>query len=632
MCGICGIVEFEGIADRKRLAAMNDAIVRRGPDDSGYYIADNVGLAMRRLSIIDVDGSQQPLASDCGRYVGVFNGEIYNFRELREGLRRRGRAFKTAGDGEVLLNLFAEKGVAAFSELRGMFGVAIWDTVDRRLLLIRDPLGIKPLFYSIHRKGLLFGSEIKAILESGAVDLALNHQAIDAYLAYGYIPAPLSIYSSIHKLEPGTILEWQGGETRLSRYWKLADHIIDGAISVEMIRDELTESIEAHMISDVPVGAFLSGGVDSSLIVSRMQLASKLPVPTFTIRFDAQESHIFDETRYAKDLCERYGIELNVHDVNVDFASSLTSVLEAFDEPFADDSIIPSFEVFRLASENVKVCVSGAGGDELFGGYNRYQGLSLQTSLQGSLPSVLRRPCSALLNTLAHIPGEESRVGDLLTRFSSQMHQPPLDAYLGYVTSMPWVERSKLYKQDALKQLDEGTTRGLLRRHLDEAPDEDPVAAAMYMDTMTYLPEDILALADRLGMWHSLEIRVPLVDKELMALAFACQRTRHVTSRHKKRLLKQAVEPWLPRSILRHPKQGFESPMAYWLRGSVGDQFRQQLRRPPPQWEELIETGFVCTLLDEHQSGKADHAKILFALFVLLQWLALGKTRATVSG
>lgn len=631
MCGICGIVEFENAASRERLVAMNDTLVRRGPDDSGYHVDGPVGLAMRRLSIIDVQGSQQPLHSDCGRYVGVFNGEIYNFRQLREDLKRRGRTFNTSGDGEVVLNMFAETGIRAFSSLRGMFGVAIWDKVDRRLILARDPLGIKPIYYSIGSERLVFGSEIKAILESGMDSLALDHQALDAYLTYGYIPAPLSIYSGVRKLEPGSVLEWRNGSTSSSRYWKLADHVGEDLVDVPKVQEELTESVVAHMVSDVPVGAFLSGGIDSSLIVSRMQSASTTPVPTYTVRFDARGSHLFDETPYAVDLRDVYGFELNIHDVSIDFDSSLTSGLEAFDEPFADDSLIPSFEVFRLASQALKVCVSGAGGDEGFGGYNRYQGLSLHTSIQRSLPRFSHRPLSRLLNALARVPGYDTRTGDLLLRFSSQMSHRPLDAYLQYVSSAPWQVRAQLFQPAAMSKLDDSVTRDLLSRHLPDAPDDDPVSIAMYLDTMTYLPEDILALADRLGMWHSMEIRVPLADKDVMALAFSCRRTRHVTATAKKKLLKRAVTPWLPRSIRHHPKQGFESPMAYWLRGEVGNRFREELRNAPPVWNDLIRTSVVNALLDEHQSGKADRAKILYALFVLLKWLTLGSTQRVLS-
>lgn len=628
MCGICGIVT-PGRISPDRLSRMNATLWRRGPDDSGEFIDRDVGLAMRRLSIIDIEGSPQPISSSDGRYIGVYNGEIYNFRELRKELESAGHRFRTAGDGEVVLNAFAEYGLRGLAKLRGMFGVAIWDRRDRRLWLARDQLGIKPLFFAHRAQSLVFGSEIKALLAHGEIDVGIDPAAVDAFFAYTYIPAPLTIYKGIRKLEPGTCLEWHEGRVRSHRYWDLREEANLTGEGRPDFRQCVEESVRAHLVSDVPVGAFLSGGVDSSAIVSRVPPKMLPEFRAYTVKFEQTRSHLFDETPYAEDLRERYGFDLAIRKVAMHFEQSLDEGLQAFDEPFADDSIIPSFEISRVASETLKVCLSGAGGDELFGGYNRYQGLALQSSLDRWSPGPVQPALAATFGALASVLGRQTRRGDLVARFSREMGKPLEQAYLSYVTSLTRDERRALLAPHIVAEASQPETEDLILRHFADSPWGDPVHSAMYADTQTYLPEDVLALGDRLGMWHSLEIRTPFADKDLAVAAFSVPRPEHVTGRRKKIALKSAVSEWLPSSITSHPKQGFESPTAAWLKGAGSTRFERNVLGTVEVWGETLSPAKVEDLWNEHRTGQRDRAKSLFAILVLARWLQEREAPAT---
>ncbi len=605
---------------------MTDTLVHRGPDDFGYHCDKNVGLGMRRLSIIDLAGGQQPIRSQSGRYVAVFNGEIYNYRELRQELLGKGVAFRSEGDGEVIVNLYEHQGLDMLNRLRGMFALALWDTVERELLLVRDQLGIKPLFFSQQGQTLLFGSEIKSILEALPGPLTVDAQALDAILAYNYVPAPLSIWKDIRKLRPGHFLKWRGGSISEQRYWNLLDADVSPVASVHELRKAIDDTVRAHLVSDVEVGVFLSGGLDSSTIVVRMQQCLESKIRAFSVRFDTR-SHLVDETRFAEELRNAHGFDLHIESLPASAYECISDAMRAFDEPFADDSLVPSNAISAIAAEHVKVVLSGAGGDEFFGGYNRYQGVVMHQRL-AAVPFWLRvGVVSPAFGLLSLAMGRGSRKGDLAGRFARCLHCSIDDAYLAYVTAASPEVRRQLLAPDVRAAVNADETRALIGDYLAQAARLDPLKRVMYADVCTYLPDNVLALSDRLGMWHSLEIRTPLADKDLAAFAFRFLPMDLVTLRQKKVALKRAVAHWLPKSILAHPKQGFEGPTASWLRQEGAECIRSAIEQHRTAHVPLLRAGYLEPLLAEHVASKADHAKLLFSSLTVMEWAALNQKR-----
>ena len=626
MCGIAGYCQLEGKRSFTELEKMTDALRRRGPDDSGYFVSDNIGLGMRRLSIIDIEHGHQPVCSQSGRYTAVFNGEIYNFKALRAELSEKGFYFHSQGDAEVIVNLFEHAGIEAINRLRGMFAIAIWDRVDEELTLIRDQLGIKPVFYNVEGGSLLFGSEIKALLQVMPERLDVDAQSLDALFAYTYIPAPLSIWKDIRKLRPGHFLKWRAGKVEEHRYWDLLDAVEGGQPSTADIQEGIDDTVDAHLVSDVEVGAFLSGGLDSSTIVSRMQRRVCSPIQALSVKFD-NPGHLFDETVYAEELRAVCGFNLDVYSVDPSNYSSAIDAIRAFDEPFADDSIVPSMAISEFAARNLKVVLSGAGGDEIFGGYNRYQGVALH-QLTTKIPGLLRRVAlGPLIKVLGGLAGAGTRKGDLLRRFAASVHASPDEAYLAYVTAASPDQRRKLMKPQVFEKIEVEFTRDLLRQHQLRGAALSPVKRAMYVDFNTYLPEDVLALSDRVGMWHSLEIRTPLADRVLAEVAFRLPVTDLATSRNKKIALKRATSTWLPQNILRHPKQGFEGPTANWLKGPGKKVFRETMGEDFENGSSFINHAELEQLLKEHVAGSADHSKRLFTALTLMYWTSINSQR-----
>ncbi|WP_168215597.1 asparagine synthase (glutamine-hydrolyzing) [Marinobacter confluentis] len=622
MCGIAGFCQPENKLSLDDLKVMTNALQRRGPDDSGYFFDDFVGIGMRRLSIIDLDHGRQPVQSFSGRYVMVFNGEIYNYKVLQKELIDLGYSFKSNGDAEVIVNLYEHEGIKAINRLRGMFAIAIWDSEKDELILIRDQLGIKPLFFNIDGSSLLFGSEIKALLEVMPQKLEVDAQALDALFAYTYIPAPLSIWKNIRKLRPGHFLKWRAGKIEEHRYWDLLDAMQGPQPTTENIQDSIKDAVNVHLVSDVEVGAFLSGGMDSSTIVALMQQQIRLPINALSINFTSN-SHLFDETIYAKELSLDHGFNLKVHSVDSSDYSASSAAIQAFDEPFADDSIVPSMAISELAARKLKVVLSGAGGDEIFGGYNRYQGIALH-QLASKAPVYLRKfVISPLLKSGAKLVGSGTRRGDLLRRFADSLHASADDAYLGYITAATPSARQKLFAPHVLEQIDMNLTVDLIRDCQLRSSTLDPVKRSMYVDFCTYLPEDVLALSDRIGMWHSLEIRTPLADRILAETAFRLPVSDLVTSRNKKIAFQRAITPWLPKSILSHPKQGFEGPTASWLKGAGADVIRKLIKEDLDLGHNLLNHSELEDLLGEHVAGKFDHAKRLFSALAVMQWTSI---------
>ncbi|MFO1431863.1 MAG: asparagine synthase (glutamine-hydrolyzing) [Candidatus Competibacteraceae bacterium] len=624
MCGICGFFgESAGIADAT-LERMNQTLVRRGPDEGGTFQDSKVGLAMRRLSIIDLDGGHQPISNEDRTVWVVYNGEIYNYRELRARLEQRGHRFQTRTDTEVLVHLYEEYGDDLVHHLRGMFAFALWDKRRSRGLLVRDRLGIKPLFYAQVGDALLFGSEIKAILAAGRVERELDYQALDAFIAFTYIPAPLTVYKAIRKLEPGHLLVFQAGQVEKRCYWDLdfarPDTTSGEQAWLERFEEAIEEAVKTHLVSDVAVGAFLSGGIDSSLVVALMSRHLADPVKTFTIGFGGARHALIDERPLAAAAAARYGCEFHDATVQPEFHHIVAGIVDAFDEPFADDSVIPSYYISELARRQVKVALSGLGGDELFAGYERYSGVFLNRYYTRLVPGALHRQ---VIDPLVQRLPEPAYAGDRVNhakRFAAAALQSPAECYLGFVSTLPAQERRRLFTPAVAREIDFAATDRIITDLYERCDAPDDLARALYVDIKTYLPEDILALSDRLSMWHSLEVRVPLVDYPLVELSARLPSRYKLNWRRKKILLKRVAARHLPTEIVTHRKQGFESPMAAWLRTDLADYTQDKLGRNQLGGIGLFDGDYVSLKLEEHLTGRQKNNKLLFSLLMFQEW------------
>jgi len=603
---------------------MNRTLVRRGPDESGVFQEPGVGLAMRRLSIIDLAGGRQPIQNEDGTVWIVFNGEIYNYRELRVDLSQRGHRFRTHTDTEVIVHLYEEYGDDLVHHLRGMFAFALWDKNRRRGLLVRDRLGIKPLFYAQAGGTLLFGSEIKVVLAADLVERDLEYQALDAFFTLIYISAPLTIYRKVHKLEPGHLLTYESGRIEKRCYWDVnfseVDQQADNQEWLERFDRAIDDAVTSHLVSDVPVGAFLSGGIDSSLVVALMSRRLDEPVQTFTMGFGGARNPLLDERPLAKIVAAQYGCQFHEYAVQPDFRGIVGDIVDAFDEPFADDSVIPSYYISRFTRQAVKVALSGLGGDELFAGYERYSGVLLSQYYSRLMPSSLhRRLVEPLIQRLPEPAHGGDRV-DHAKRFAAAALQSPAERYLGFVSTIPSKERRQLFAAGVADQINFEATDRIITDPYERCDALDDLSRALYVDIKTYLPEDILSLSDRLSMWHSLEVRVPLVDHLLVELSARLPARYKLDWRRKKILLKQLAARHLPAKIVGHRKQGFESPMAAWLRTDLADYARDILG--PSRLDEagLFDGGYVAAKLEEHLTGRQKNNKLLFSLIMFQEW------------
>jgi asparagine synthase (glutamine-hydrolysing) len=606
MCGICGIVSPSG-ADPGRLAAMSATLVHRGPDSDGAHVEGPVGLAARRLSIIDLETGDQPIASEDGSVIVVQNGELYDYREHRRRLETQGHVFRTSGDTEVLAHLYEQHGDGFAERLRGMFAAAVWDARRRRLVLARDRFGIKPLYYRVADGGLQFASELRA-LPRGEVDL----DALEAFLAFNSVPAPLTIFRDVRKLPPGHLLVWEDGDVRLSRYARPAPVGRDAVrrepekALAEELRERLRDSVRAHLVADVPVGVLLSGGVDSALLAAFAAEASGEAVRTFTIGFRERS---FDETADARLVAERYGTRHRELVLEPDAALLLPALADAFDEPFADSSALPTYLVSELAAQDVKVALSGEGGDELFGGYHTYAAdlLAQRTGPVARLarPLVERLPVST----------SRASVDYRLKRFVRAAHLPPLERHHG------WKE---IFAPDARAEL---TGRGsafdpvdLLRARFAETEGAELLARLQDVDLGTYLVDDLLVKTDRASMAHSLEARVPFLDTAVTDLALALPTGAKVRGFRKKRLLRRAAGPLLPREIVHGRKRGFSIPAAAWLRGELEPFARDVLAADTLRRQGYLRPEAVAKVLDDHVAGREDLSRQLWGLLAFTLW------------
>jgi asparagine synthase (glutamine-hydrolysing) len=609
VCGICGIASARGAADPDRVAAMSATLVHRGPDSFGEYVDGPVVLAARRLSIIDLETGDQPMGNEDGTLHVVQNGEIYNYRELRHGLERAGHRFRTSGDTEVLLHLYEEHGDAFAERLRGMFAIALWDARRRRLVLARDRFGIKPLYYRSTTDGLEFASELRA-LPRGEIDL----DALEAFLAFNSIPAPLTIFRETRKLPPGHLLVWdEGGGVRIERFARPTpvpaseERHDDEAELVEELRARIRDSVRAHLVSDVPVGVLLSGGVDSSLLAALAAEEGTEPLRTFSIGF---EERSFDELADARLVAERYETQHRELVLRPDAALLLPALADAFDEPFADSSALPTYLVSQLAARDVKVALSGEGGDELFGGYYTYVA-DLLARRVGRLAALARPLAEAL-------PSRTDRVGFdyKAKRFARAAALPPLERHHGWKEIFSAQARAELAgpAATAWDPLD------LYRQRYAETEGAEPLARMQDVDLGIYLVDDLLVKTDRLSMAHSLELRVPFLDPKVAEFAFSLPTKFKVRGSAKKRLLRQALAPLLPREIVHGRKQGFSIPIAAWLRGPLEPFAREVLAPSAVARQGLLDPAAVTPILDRHVSGQEDLSRQIWGLMALTLW------------
>jgi asparagine synthase (glutamine-hydrolysing) len=607
VCGIAGLASRNGAADPERLRAMSATLVHRGPDSDGQLLDGPVGLAARRLSIIDLEGGDQPIASEDGTVHVVQNGEIYNYRELRARLELAGHRFKTRSDTEVLVHLYEQHGEAFTERLRGMFAVAIWDAKHRRLVLARDRFGIKPLYFRESAEGLEFASELRA-LPRGDIDV----EALEAFLAFNSIPGPQSIFRDVRKLPPGHLLVWENGGTRIMRYARPAPVAADDVRRedddelAEELRARLRDSVRAHLIADVPVGVLLSGGVDSSALAALAAQESSEAVHTFSIGF---EERSFDELDDARAVAQLYGTNHEELVLRPDAALLLPALADAFDEPFADSSALPTYLVSELAASHVKVALSGEGGDELFGGYYTYAAdlLALRFGRLAPLarPLVERLPAST----------RKASFDYKAKRFVRGASLPPLERHHS------WKE---IFSDDARGELLGRASTfdpvDVLRARFAETAGAELLARLQDVDLGVYLVDDLLVKTDRASMAHSLEARVPYLDPLVAGLAQALPTRLKVSGLRKKRLLRKAVAPLLPRRIVYGRKRGFSIPAAAWLRGELEPFARDVLSAETLQRQAFFRPEAVTRLLDRHVAGKEDVSRQLWGLLAFTLW------------
>lgn len=627
MCGIAGFIEHsvvsESLDHTNERAVVLDRMCRvirhRGPDDQGMFVEGGVALGMRRLSIIDLAGGHQPLSGCDDSATIVFNGEIYNYRELQQALEKRGHRFHTHSDTEAIVHAYEEYGTACVDHLRGMFAFALWDKRAQKLFIARDRVGKKPLYYTLTRSGtLVFGSELKSLLEHPEVTREINPHALDSYLSFGYVVDPLTIFQNVHKLPPGHFLEFADRRISIREYWdfKYDAELIDETKSeedyLEELRHLLDEAVRVRMIADVPLGAFLSGGVDSSAVVGLMSKHSEQPVKTFSIGF---EEDSYNELKYARIVAEHFKTDHHEFIVTPDVCNVVDELVWHFDEPFADSSAIPTYVVSKLAREHVTVALSGDGGDELFAGYTRY-GVDTKRSHFARLPRFLRAGAmQPLSRRLPH--------GVWGRNYLHNVALDPLERYIDSVSVFTSLNKHSLYTDEFQAQLSDAsddsaaTIFGRFAAHVNTGA---PLDNLLYLDSKTYLPGDILTKVDRMSMAVSLETRVPLLDHKLIEFVTripASMKMRGATTKH---IFKRAINDLVPQALLNRPKQGFGVPVQQWINQELRSYIRDVLRDNKTRSRGYFNKRYVDVLFDEHERGRRDHSMQIWSLFMLELW------------
>jgi asparagine synthase (glutamine-hydrolysing) len=619
MCGIAGFVGSQvspfddaGGGRERLVRRMCDVISHRGPDDQGSFVDERVALGMRRLSIIDLATGHQPIHNEDRTVWVVFNGEIYNFRVLRKELEASGHRFYTLTDTEVIAHAYEEWGAKAIGRLRGMFGLALWDARSGTLLLARDRVGIKPVHYAVRDGMLYFGSEIKSILEVPGMSRDLDLDALNHYLSFLYTPRDASIFKSIHKLPPGHLLTWTDGRLRMEQYWcASAGETYQGseADAVSDLQHVLRDAVRSHLVSDVPLGAFLSGGVDSSLVVGLMAEATCGRVKTFSIGFDEPS---FDELEHARLVARHFGTDHHEFVVKPDAMTILDALITHFDEPFADASAIPTWYVSAIASRHVTVVLSGDGGDELFGGYDRY--------MPNRRVAAFDRYGRAAGRRLAGVAAARLPHGTRGKNFLRHVARDRQGRYVDAIRFFSSDEKADLLAPDVVDQLTVEDPEARLARHFERYAALPWPSQMMRFDAATYLPDDVLTKVDRMSMAHSIESRVPLLDNDVVAFANALPASFKIKSDRRKHVLKEVAAAFLPSEIIARRKQGFGVPLGVWFRGNLRELFADTLLSSGTGTSEYFQQPFVRRLVAEHLSGRRDHTLRLWQLVVFERW------------
>jgi asparagine synthase (glutamine-hydrolysing) len=618
MCGICGLFAFD---QRNTISAdlvrrMTDTIIHRGPDDDGVYVGPGIGLGFRRLSIIDVAGGHQPISNEDGQIWVMLNGEIYNYPELRKELLDRGHKFTTRSDTESIVHLYEEYGEDCFRRLRGMFAIALWDSRERKLLLARDRVGKKPLFYAADKKRILFGSELKCLLAADSSIRAIDREAVSDYFSFGYISAPKTVYRDVRKLKPGHYLVASASSIREVPYWDLSFAQVENRSEdewCEMLRHSLCEATRVRLMSDVPLGAFLSGGVDSSSVVAMMSHLMKRAVTTCSIGFEDKE---YNEADFAREISKKFQTDHHEQIVHPEAVEILKKLVWHYDEPFADSSAIPTYYVSWVARQSVTVALGGDGGDESLAGYRRYYFDKLENRLRAIVPAGMRRsvfgPLGRAYPPLAWAP----RMFRAKATFQS-LSRSPLEGYFNTMSIFRADEKRRLLSRDFQESLGGYDSIDVLQHHYDRAGTDDLLSRIQYVDMKTYLPDDILAKVDRASMAVSLEVRAPMLDHHFLELTAKIPSSLKLRGTSGKYIFKKAMAEILPNEILHRRKQGFAVPLARWFRKELRDLAHEAIFSRD---DGVLDTKYLKKIWDEHQGGTYDRSPHLWAVLMYREW------------
>lgn len=621
MCGICGIWNYKTKepVPPNLLREMTDSMTHRGPDDSGLHVDDaaGVGLGFRRLSIIDLSpAGHQPMSNEDGTIWLVFNGEIYNFLDLRPQLEVKRHVFRSRTDSEVIIHQYEERGVEWVNDLNGMFGLALWDAPKRRMVLARDRVGKKPLYYYDDGKRLMFASELKAILADSSVPRELDYTALGEYLALGYIAAPRTIFQGIRKLPPGHRMVFEKGSSNIRRYWdwlpafNSPNHTRSESEWIEEVQELLKTVVRDRLISDVPLGAFLSGGVDSSAVVAIMAELSERPVKTFSIGFHNEQ---YNELPYARQIAEHFGTEHHEHIVEPESLRDLMPrLVRQFDEPFGDSSAVPTYYVSKMAREQVTVCLSGDGGDEAMAGYSRYAQAIREAKVDG-LPSIWRQILFGLPARFMPVGVKGQRLAQRLSAKGAE------ERYALAICKMPTRHIAELFTPEAVKQLEENKAN-CIGDAFSRTANLNLISRLQYTDGITYLPEDILVKVDRTSMANSLEVRSPLLDYRFMELMATVPSELHFQNGQGKHLFKKAMRNWLPDQILDRPKMGFGVPLSKWFSDELSDYAAEVLLDHQTLQRGLLQSQAVASILNKHRAGTHSFDTEIWFLLVMELW------------
>lgn len=618
MCGISGIFEFARSrpVDSAVVHRMNDSLRHRGPDDEGIYVDRGIGLGHRRLSIIDVAGGHQPISNEDGTIWVLLNGEIYNYPSLSTDLQERGHQFRTRSDTEAIVHLYEEYGDACFTHLRGMFAIAIWDSRQNRLVLARDRVGKKPLYYYVDHEKVLFASELKAIVAADSIPMQMDPLAVCDYFSFGYIPAPKTIYRHIRKILPAHYVVLSAACVRETAYWNLSFANVESRPErewAEMLREKLCEATRIRLMSEVPLGAFLSGGVDSSSVVALMSKVMDRPVTTCSIGFSEDS---YNEAPYAQQVAAQFHAEHYEHLVEPEALAVVDKLVWHYDEPFADSSAIPTFYVSQVARRHVTVALGGDGGDENFAGYRRYLFDHRENQLRSMLPAAMRRamfrPLGQYYPGLAWAP----RMFRAKATFQS-LSRSPLEGYFNSVSVFRPDEKTALFTEEFQRVLGDYDSIDVFRKHYDEADTTDPLSRIQYLDIKTYLPDDILTKVDRASMAVSLELRAPILDHEFMEMVASIPSHLKLCGNTGKYIFKKSFESILPDNILYRPKQGFAIPLAQWLRRDLKESAYDAIIQDE---DGILDTGYLRKIWKQHQSGTFDRSAYLWSVLMFRKW------------